>query len=95
MFLAWTIGLGIMALSGWFFYIFMINHGIPYEKFLFENSNEHGILAPRDWDEYKRFKKIEIKAQVQGSIILVPIVIFFIIGMVIFIFTTVAFINRM
>ncbi|MGF3024093.1 hypothetical protein ACQVP2_14855 [Methylobacterium aquaticum] len=94
MFLVWTIGIGLMALSGWLFYRFMVNHAIPYENFHFENSNEHGILAPKDWEEYKKFKKIEIKSQVQGTIILVPIVILFIVGIVIFLFTTATFMSR-
>ena len=95
MFLALMIGLGLMALSGWLFYRFMINYGIPYEKFLFEKSNEFGVLTPKNWEEYKKFKKIEVKAQAQGSFVLLSLVLLFIFGMAICLFTIAAFINRM
>jgi hypothetical protein len=94
MFLAWLIGLALMIVSGWIFYYYHVNYGVPYEKFRFENSNELGILAPKDWEEYQKFQKIERKAQIEGVLIGKPVVFMFIVGMTLFIFTTSKFLFR-
>jgi hypothetical protein len=95
MFLMWLIGICLMAAAGWIFYYYHKTHGVAYEKFIFENSNEFGILAPKDWGEYKEFQKIEAKARIQGVLVGKPVVWLFTSGMVLFIIPTVKFIFRM
>ncbi|BCM88027.1 hypothetical protein [Methylobacterium indicum] len=94
MFLAWLIGLCMMVAAGGIFYYYHVNYGIPYEKFRFENSNEFGILAPKDWEEYQNFNKIEIKAQIEGALLGKPIAYMFVIGMILFTIPTLKFLFK-
>lgn len=95
MFLMWIFGLSLMVATGFLFYKAQIKYGIPYEKFHYENSNELGILAPKDWDEYVKFRKIEAKAEGQAALIAKPLICIFVIGMVMFAIPTAKFIFRM
>lgn len=95
MFLMWIIGLALMVVAGFLFYKAQIRYGIPYERFHFENSNEFGILAPKDWDEYVKFRNFEAKEQFRAVLIAKPLVIMFGVGLFLFIISTAKFIFRM
>lgn len=51
----------IIGLIGLYFVIKYII--TPYNKFVFENSNEHGVVALADWDAAVSFKKYQAKKE--------------------------------
>jgi hypothetical protein len=91
----WITGLSLMLLAAHLYYKAQIKYGIPYEKFHFENSNEFGILAPKDWEEYEKFKKFEAKEQFRAALIAKPLVFMFGVGIFLFMIPTTKFIFRM
>lgn len=84
----WLIGIGLMAIGLTVLY-FKIKYIImPYNRFVFENSNEHGVVAIADWDAAVKFRKYQAKKEFLETIIRWPSAIVFVIGFLMFLSMT-------
>lgn len=70
--LIWFLGWPCMMLGGWLFYTMLKKIVVPHNRFVFENSNEHGVVTLKNWDEAVRFQKAEVKKEFLELIVGLP-----------------------
>ncbi|MEN3214021.1 hypothetical protein PUR23_28990 [Methylorubrum populi] len=81
MFLVWLIGLILWAIGGGLSYFLIKKVIVPYNRYVFENSNELGVVVVTNWDEHVQFKKYEARKEVLETIIGLPVVVCWFVGM--------------
>ncbi len=84
----WLLGWPCMMMGAWLIYIMLKKVVIPHNKFVFENSNEHGVVALPNWEEAVKFQKSEAKKEILELVIGFPGAIMLAIGVMMIAYPT-------
>lgn len=94
MLVCWLIGWPFMIIGALTMWHVVKKVTIPHQKLVFENSNEHGVVALASWEEAVAFKKREAKKEFLEAALGAPSVILFVIGFILVGFSTIHRLNN-
>lgn len=83
------VGIGLMAIGLVGLYYILKYIITPYNRFVFENSNAHGVVELADWDAAVRFRKYQAKKEFLEALVGWPTAILFFGGFLMAVFTVV------